>query len=165
MNENLGVPPLPGPRLRQLRSNKGLSLQELADAAGTSPSAVHRYESGWGSFELRTLARLAAALGARLEISLIPVVHGGRSVPLMRKKLLALLRPFFWDVDLTADHLQENPDWVLRRVLQFGDWNAVHHARQYFGDDAVLLAARHRSMDARSRRFWQVVLGRTEEAQ
>jgi transcriptional regulator with XRE-family HTH domain len=140
-------------------------LQELAHAAGTSPSAVHRYESGWGSFELRTLARLAAALGARLEISLIPVEHGDRPFPPIRNKLLALLRPLFWDVDLTADHLQENPDWVLRRVLQFGDWDAVHHARQYFGDDAVRLAARHRSMDARTQRFWQVVFDRREEAQ
>ena len=149
---------LPGPRLRQLRSIKGLSLQELADLAGSSPSAVHRYESGWGSFELRTVARLAAALGARLEIFLVPVVRESKE-RLTPRQLVALIRPLFWDVDITADHLQENPEWVVRRVLQFGAWEDVHQARIYFGDEAVRRAASHRSMDPRTRHFWRFVLG------
>jgi transcriptional regulator with XRE-family HTH domain len=167
MSENIyqELPQLPGPRLRQLRSSKGLSIKELASEVGTSPSAVHRYESGWGSFELRTLARLAAALGARLSISLNPAARPGADRRLTRGQLVARLRPLFWDVELTRTHLDKNPEWVLRRVLQFGDWDAVHRARLFFGDEAVRRAALHRSMDARTRRFWQVVLGPGEAPQ
>lgn len=156
MDEN--VSQLPGPRLRQLRELKGLSLADLAKRSGSSPSALHRYESGWGGFELKTLVRLAAALGARLEIRLSPVI---RSVPdrLTPKQLVRRLSPLFWDVDLTEQHLEENSDWILRRVLQFGNWEDVHLVRLHFGDRAIRRAASHRSMDARTRRFWDVVLG------
>jgi transcriptional regulator with XRE-family HTH domain len=149
---------LPGPRLRQLRLSKGLSLADVANRSGTSPSAVHRYENGWGGFELRTLARLAASLGARLEVSLEPLARP--SARLSRGQLVRRFQTLFWDLELTADHLDDYPDWVLRRVLQFGDWEDVRLARLFFGDEAVGRAARHRSMDARTRRFWQVVLGR-----
>lgn len=161
MSENFETSsdPLLGPQLRRLRKLKSLSLKELAGRSGTSPSALHRYESGWDRFELGTLRRLAAALGARLVVTLDPV-H--RSIAVDKETAQGLttsLRPLFWDVDLTRDHLEDNPDWVLRRVLQFGDWDQVHRARLYFGDDAVRSAADHRSMDARTRRLWQVILG------
>jgi hypothetical protein len=134
-----------------------MSLNELGASAGTSASAIHRYESGWDRFELRTLRRLAAALGARVEIRLeVPETSPGGCVT--PGDLLQRLRPLFWDVDLSASHLEENPQWVLRRVLQFGAWRDVHLARRHFGDDAVREAAEHRSMDSRTRRLWQIVL-------
>ena len=148
-----------GPELHRLRARKALSLKELAAEIGTSVSALHRYESGWDRFEVRTLRRLARALDARLEISLEArdALHAsGRETPTL---LADRLRPLFWDVDLTADHLKNHPQWVLRRVLQYGDWEDVHRARKHFGDDAVREAADHRSVDARTRRLWQLVLG------
>ena len=143
--------------MRYLRERKGLSLAELARESGTSPSAVHRYESGWGAFELKTLARLASALGARLKIQLISLPSGPQN--LTPRQLVGLWRALFWDVELTESHLETYPDWVLRRILQFGTWDDVHHARLHFGDIAVNRAASHRSMDTRTRRFWEVVLG------
>ncbi len=153
--------PLLGPRLRSLRQRKGLSLKELADKIGSSVSAIHRYESGWGRFELRTLRRLAAALDARLDISLDPLRPDGSADHASPAQLVRKLRPLFWDVDLKPEHLDENPQWVLRRVLRFGDWLAVRRVRMHFGDDAVRDAAAHRSMDARTRRLWHVILGPT----
>lgn len=155
--------PLVGPRLRALRQRKGMSLKELAENVGSSASAIHRYESGWGRFELRTLRRLAAALDARLDISLEPVQRNGAAGPLSPAQLAHDLRSLFWDVELQPEHLHQYSQWVLRRVLRFGDWQAVRQARMYFGDDAVREAAAHRSMDARTRRLWQVVLGRTPD--
>ena len=162
MYENLLA--LPGPQLRRLRIDKVLSLKVLAAEVGTSPSALHRYESGWGRFELGTLRRLAAALGARLVVSIEPVRSPAPAAADTPVRLAQVLRPLFWDVDLTAHHLRENPLWVLRRVLEFGDWKTVHRARGFFGDEAVRRAAAHRAMDARTRRFWQVVLGSGEAA-
>ncbi len=149
------APPL-GPHLRWLRSRKNLSLKELAEAVGTSESAIHRYESGWDQFELRTLRRLARALDADLEIRLTP--RRAEEPSPGPVDLAACFAPLFWDVDLVAQHLLDNPQWVLRRVLEYGDLQQNRLARQYFGDAAVAEAARHRSVDPRVRRYWEVVL-------
>lgn len=145
----------------RLRVRNELSLSQLAEAAGTSASAIHRYESGWDRFELRTLRRLARALHAHLEIRLEPR-HDGND-PDGIEDLSARMAPLFWDVDLTPRHLIEHPQWVLRRVLAFGDIQQNRWARRFFGDEAVAIAARHRGLDPRVRRFWEVVLSAEQE--
>lgn len=60
-----------GLQIRQLRKRRGMTLQQLADRAGTSASALHRYEAGWDRFEVATLRRIATALGAHLDVRLI----------------------------------------------------------------------------------------------
>jgi len=161
MNDKSMIEPaaLLGAQIRRLRKCKRLSLSELAGFAGTSPSALHRYESGWERFEVRTLRRVATALEARLVVWLQPLRDTAASPPETATQLVVRWRPLFWDVDLEALHLEENPQWVLRRVLAFGDWEDVHQARLFLGDDAVRRAAEHRSVDVRTRRFWQLVLG------
>jgi transcriptional regulator with XRE-family HTH domain len=55
---------LDGKRLRQLRRQRGLSQEKLADRAGISTATVARLERHpYPSCRGRTLARLAAALG------------------------------------------------------------------------------------------------------
>jgi len=123
---------------------------------GTSESAIHRYESGWDRFELRTLRRLARALDADLEIRLTP--RQAVEPPADSGEMAARFAPLFWDVDLVAQHLLDHPQWVLRRVLQYGDLQQNRLARRFFGDEAVAEAAHHRSLDPRVRRYWEVVL-------
>jgi transcriptional regulator with XRE-family HTH domain len=54
-----------------LREARGLSQRQLAKVAGVAQPMIARIESGKVSnFELKTLVRLAAALGARVEITL-----------------------------------------------------------------------------------------------
>ncbi len=50
-----------------------MSQSELAARAGTSQPAVSRYESGASSPSVKTLERLLAAAGARLELAAVPV--------------------------------------------------------------------------------------------
>jgi transcriptional regulator with XRE-family HTH domain len=55
---------LDGQRLRQLRRQRGLSQEKLADRAGISTATVARLERHlYPSCQGRTLGRLAAALG------------------------------------------------------------------------------------------------------
>ena len=49
-------------RLRQLRSEKGLTLKQLADAAGLSPAFLSRIENHKMSVPIASLERLAGAL-------------------------------------------------------------------------------------------------------
>jgi transcriptional regulator with XRE-family HTH domain len=53
--------PTPSSLLRETRRLAGLSQRELADRAGTSPSAIARLESGRGSVTASTRERLLAA--------------------------------------------------------------------------------------------------------
>jgi transcriptional regulator with XRE-family HTH domain len=128
----------------------------LADLVGSSESAIHRYESGWDRFEVRTLRRLAEALDAQLEIRLEPRL--GADDPRDERDLVARIAALYWDVELQPRHLVENQQWVLRRVLEFGDLEQNRWVRRYFGDEAVAEAAQHRSMSPRVNRFWSLVL-------
>ena len=64
-----------GRRLRQLRRQRGLSQEMLADRAGLSAATVGRLERcGRPSCRGRTLARLAAVLGEK-PAAIIPTDH------------------------------------------------------------------------------------------
>lgn len=61
--------------IRQARLNANLSQVVLAARAGTSQSALARYETGAALPTLPTLERLLAACGRRLEIQTPPTRH------------------------------------------------------------------------------------------
>ena len=135
-----------------------MTLQQLAAKAGTSASALHRYETGWDRFEVATLRRIAMALGAHLEIRLVAGESKTDEKP-STASLVAVLEPLFWDRRLVADDLESHPVWVLSRVLALGNADQVRLARSFFGDGAIRDAINRRGMDARTRRYWNLVLG------
>jgi transcriptional regulator with XRE-family HTH domain len=164
MCENICVLPI-GPQIRRLREDKGWSLAALAARAGTSTSALHRYEGGWERFELATLRRIAAALGARLEIRLVaPVPEWETGLDRSPEALARLLTPLFWDKPLSASDLDRHPQWALKRVLMFGNRQQVAAARRHFGDEAVRQAVGSRQVDAKTRNYWQILLGEAVHA-
>lgn len=134
-----------------------MTLQQLADKVGTSASALHRYETGWDRFEVATLRRIATALGAHLDVRLIESRTVERPSP---AALVEQLAPLFWDKRLTVVDLEAHPAWVLSRVLRLGDWVQVRAARSFFGDAAIRDVIGRRGMDARTRAYWKVMLGR-----
>lgn len=162
MNDKIGPDKFePGPvgfQIRALRREQGSSLEELARRAGTSAPTLHRYESGWTRFEVRTLRRIAGALEAGLEIRLLPSRRDRLPEP-TAGELVRLLSPLFWDADLAVSDLEAHRAWVLQRVLMFGGLRQVRAARRYFGDEAIQAAVQRRGTDARTRSYWRLVLG------
>jgi len=63
----------PGRLIYDLRTGVGLSQRALAGRAGTSQSAIARYEKGATTPSWETLQRLAAACGRQLRLSAEPV--------------------------------------------------------------------------------------------
>lgn len=57
-----------GEEVRRLRTDRGLSQQELADRMGVAQSVVARIEAGGVEPRLSTLDRVARALGVELEV-------------------------------------------------------------------------------------------------
>jgi transcriptional regulator with XRE-family HTH domain len=153
------VPRSIGAQIRSLRLARGWSLAELARRVGSSAPTLHRYEGGWDRFELATLRKIASAFGARLEVRLVSdSAAGGVPAGCSPRELLKLIAPLFWDRELQPDDLERYPDWVLERVLMFGDWKQMVAARRFYGDAAVARAAERRGVDARTRNFWNTVL-------
>lgn len=63
----------PGQLLRTARRRRSLSQATLADRAGTSQPVISAYENGHRDPTTRTLRRLLAAAGERLDLRLAPV--------------------------------------------------------------------------------------------
>lgn len=61
-------------RLRQLRTERGLTLQQVADAAGLDVSTLSRLESGKRRLAIDHLPGLAAAVGVTVDDLLAPAV-------------------------------------------------------------------------------------------
>jgi uncharacterized protein len=82
--------------LRRARERAGLSQAALAAGAGTSQSAVARYETGAAQPSLATLERLLAACGDRLELRAVRTAGragvSGSVVRRHRRELLDLAR-------------------------------------------------------------------------
>ncbi|MCE2423884.1 MAG: helix-turn-helix transcriptional regulator [Pseudomonadales bacterium] len=135
-----------------------MTLQQLADKVGTSASALHRYEAGWDRFEVATLRRIATALGAQLEVRLL-----APEPPMLEKpdarSLVRQIGPLFWDKRLTVEDLASHPEWVLTRVLMFGNGDQARAARSFFGNDPIRDAIGRRGVDPRTRAYWKLLLG------
>lgn len=82
--------------IRNLRINEGLTQGELARRAGTSQSAVARYETGASSPSVNTLERMVRAAGAELNLSTKPAppsdLSGDLATKLRRHRIEILRR-------------------------------------------------------------------------
>ena len=151
-----------GSEIRRLRQDRAWTLAELARRVGTSAPTLHRYESGWDQFRMDTLRKIAAALGASLEVRLVD--RAPLTTPISARALVRRLAPLFWDARLSVELLDAHPEWVVGRVLTFGQPAQVAGAHQFFGDDAIRRAIRRRDVDARTRNYWNVLLQEPSDA-
>ena len=101
--------------IRQARLDASFSQVELAARAGTSQSALARYETGAALPTLPTLERLLAACYRRLEIRTAPAQHPGPSIS-MRSQL-----------GPQADKLRRQ----RRRLLDAAERHGVGHLRAF----------------------------------
>lgn len=62
----------PGYQIARLRIARGLTQTQLAQKAGTKQPSIARLEKGESTPSLAFLEKLAEALGARLEVRIVP---------------------------------------------------------------------------------------------
>jgi transcriptional regulator with XRE-family HTH domain len=82
-NETAGVLSTIGRNIRQLRVEKGMTLQALADLTGLSPSMLSLLERGRTGPSIGTLVVVASALGAQTS-DLLGRLEGGLEDPVSR---------------------------------------------------------------------------------
>jgi transcriptional regulator with XRE-family HTH domain len=125
-----GRPHTLGHQLRGLRAAAGRTVASVASDAGLSVPYIANLENGRGNPTLSALDRLATALGASLEVSLVPAVGPGPAAGLgpdagqggpgaMPASLVRLGRSerFQRDAGLLAEALGAEPgDFTVRLV-------------------------------------------------
>jgi hypothetical protein len=77
------------------------------------------------------------------------------------------LQPLFWDCDFAQLDWQQHRDFIVRRVLAEGSWEAICWLRARVGDPGLReWIERHegRSLSPQQLRFWELVLDLPTEA-
>ena len=78
-----------------------------------------------------------------------------------KKQLPDSLAAFFWDCDFVSLSWQDHRDFMIRRILQSGSWDAITWLRAEVGDLELshwIEGRRGAGLSPRQLRFWGVVL-------
>ena len=71
------------------------------------------------------------------------------------------LAALFWDCDFSSIDLQRHRSFIIRRILEQGNWQALSWLRQTLGDRLIrewFLKKQGGGLDPRRLRFWGLVL-------
>jgi hypothetical protein len=72
------------------------------------------------------------------------------------ERLPSPLRPLFWDVDPEGLDLERHRRFVLERILEFGDQEAVAWAWRRYGPEAIKETVEaSRRLSPKTRTFWE----------
>ncbi len=72
-----------------------------------------------------------------------------------------LFEGFFWDYDFRSLSWDSHRDFIIRRILQSGSWEALSWLRAQLGDPALrawIEAHRGAGLSPRQLRFWELLL-------
>ena len=76
-------------------------------------------------------------------------------------KLPDNLKSLFWDCDFSSLDLRAHRNFVIRRILDRGNWQEITWLRKTLGDEAIkqwLLTKSGGGLDPRKLRFWEIIL-------
>lgn len=79
---------------------------------------------------------------------------------MMQVKLPAAFKQYFWDVDFDSLKLEESKSFILKRVLDRGDTEAICWLKEYYnGEDIKNLLQTTRDLSPQTANFWADYLG------
>lgn len=144
-------------RLKKLRLNRGLSLSELAARVGTSSATLFRYESDWDRFELYTLEKIASALGYKLDLNFTPIKSA--RLPKSAAGCIKKIQRLFWDHELKAGNLKKYPQWIVERVIEYGNLDDIYSLMGVMGKRMFLKQVSNcRFQSRKTFFFWKMIL-------
>jgi transcriptional regulator with XRE-family HTH domain len=146
-------------QLRTRRKALGLSLADVARRVGTSPATLSRYENGWSRFGTYTLQKLARALDCDLQILLIEKKNSRVPYRPDKKGGVQQFQRLFWEHDLSESDFDDHPQWVVERVLEYGNLDDVHLLCKILGRGVFLdTVSQSTRLSGVTQNFWQQIL-------
>jgi len=74
------------------------------------------------------------------------------------------LEPYFWEIDFTSLRLPERQTYVIERVLEYGDDQAVRWLKATFAPEAIAeVVRRSRRISKNTANLWALVLNIPKE--
>jgi hypothetical protein len=68
------------------------------------------------------------------------------------------LKKYFWDVDVNQLDHKKHQDYIISRILEYGDPGAVHWLFENFNKKMIKgTVLKHRDFSARSANFWGII--------
>jgi hypothetical protein len=68
--------------------------------------------------------------------------------------------PHFWDIDPSTLDVSQHPQYVIERLLDYGDFPELHWMFQRFSREEITSVLKHsRGLSLRSANFWSKTLG------
>ena len=75
------------------------------------------------------------------------------------KRLPPELHRYFWDTDPKKLDINKYRQFVIERILEFGDEHAIRWLRKNFGDEAIKeVVCESRRISRRTANFWRLIL-------
>ena len=76
-----------------------------------------------------------------------------------RNTLPRALHRYFWDVDAKRLNIRKYRQFIIERILEFGDEKAIRWVRRTFGDDTIRqVVCQSRRIFKRTANFWCLLL-------
>lgn len=80
------------------------------------------------------------------------------------EKLPGFLEKYFWDVEFEKIDLEKRRIYVLRRILEHGDGEAIRWMWENFTDSEIKhILYNYRDLSFKSANFWAVIVGVKKE--
>lgn len=67
------------------------------------------------------------------------------------------LKRFFWDIRIEDANIANHKDYIVSRLLEFGDERAVDWLESHYATDEIAAVVRKsRSLSPKSRNYWRL---------
>lgn len=74
--------------------------------------------------------------------------------------LPSFLKTYFWDVDFQKLDFEKYPNFVIERILEYGNQRSVSWLSQFFSRDIIKeTVINSRTLSPKSANFWALILG------
>lgn len=65
------------------------------------------------------------------------------------------IRKYFWDIDVKKEDWRSNPDFIIARVLEYGDFETIRWLIKTFGEKKIKeVVPGHRGFSPKSANLW-----------
>jgi len=67
-------------------------------------------------------------------------------------------KKYFWDVNIKNIDQKKNKDYIIERLLEFGDIKAYHWLKLNFPKNSISeIASKSRRLSPKTKNFWQTI--------